>query len=164
MPRTQAGDGYTIYQKYEMGLNPNTFYTPLAPQNVTVTYNSTTGTATITWLPSPGNVTGYTITDAEGNTYNVTGDSFTETIPYAPDYDLGSSGTPTMQNSFQVQAGLFRRQFGPRVTPLPLQPSTVTGSIIPVSGRRKPSGCCQHSDQRRKHQGIHILRWRISRL
>jgi Alpha/beta hydrolase of unknown function (DUF900) len=126
-----AGDGYTIYQKYEMGLNPNTFYTPLAPQNVTVTYNSTTGTATITWLPSPGNVTGYTITDAEGNTYNVTGDSFTETIPYAPDYDLGSSGTPTMQNSFQVQAD-YSGGNSAKSPPLPLQPSTVTGSIIPA--------------------------------
>ena len=122
-----AGDGYTIYQKYEMGLNPNTFYTPLAPQNVTVTYNSTTGTATITWLPSPGSVTGYTITDANGDTYNVSGNSFTETIPYSPDYEVGN---PTMQGSFQVQAD-YSGGNSAKSPPLPLQPSTVTGSIIP---------------------------------
>ena len=125
-----AGDGYTIYQKYEMGLNPNTFYTPLAPQNVTVTYNSTTGTATITWLPSPGDVTGYTITDANGDTYNVSGDSFTETIPYAPDFVYGAYGVPSMQNSFEVQAD-YADGNSSKSSPVPLQPSTVTGSIIP---------------------------------
>ena len=125
-----ANDGYTIYQKYAMGLNPNTFYTPLAPQGVTLTYDSTTGTATITWLPSPGDVTGYTITDAEGNTYNVTGDSFTETIPYSPDFDFGSSGIPSLQNSFQVQAH-YADGSSAQSAPVSLQPSTVFGSIIP---------------------------------
>jgi hypothetical protein len=125
-----AGDGYTIYQKYEMGLNPNTFYTPLAPQGVTVTYDSTTGAATITWLPSPGDVTGYTITDAEGNTYNVTGDSFTETIPYSPESDFVSSGFPSLQNSFQVQAH-YANGSSAQSGPVSLQPATVFGSIIP---------------------------------
>jgi hypothetical protein len=125
-----AGDGYTIYQKYELGLNPNTFYTPLAPQGVTVTYDSTTGSVTITWPPSPSDVTGYTITDAEGNTYNVTGDSFTETIPYSPDFDYGSSGVPSMQNSFQVQVH-YANGSSAQSAPVSLQPSTVFGSIIP---------------------------------
>jgi hypothetical protein len=125
-----AGDGYTIYQKYEMGLNPNIFYTPTAPQGVNVTYDSTTGTATITWLPSPGDVTGYTITDAEGNTYNVTGDSFTETIPYSPDFEYYSAGVPSLQNSFQVEAHYANGSSAPSA-PVSLQPPTVFGSVIP---------------------------------
>ena len=35
-----AGDGWTIYQKFQMGLNPNVFYTPPAPQNLTVNYDN----------------------------------------------------------------------------------------------------------------------------
>lgn len=124
-----AGDGYTIYQKYEMGLNPNTFYTPLAPQGVNVTYDSTTGTVTITWLPSSGDVTGYTVTDANGHAYNVTGDSFTENVPYSPDFDF-SYGNPTMQGSFQVQAN-YASGNSAQSASVSLQPSTVFGSIIP---------------------------------
>jgi hypothetical protein len=44
------GDGWTIWQKFQMGLYPNIFYTPPAPQGLTATYNASTGTANISWL------------------------------------------------------------------------------------------------------------------
>ena len=70
-----AGDGWTIYQKFQMGLNPNQFYTPAAPQGVTVNYNINNGTANISWQPSLGAVTGYTVMDSNGNTYNLGGNA-----------------------------------------------------------------------------------------
>jgi len=56
-----AGDGYTIYQKYEMGVPPGTFITPPAPQGFSVCYNSTAANVTLSWQPSQGKVTGYTL-------------------------------------------------------------------------------------------------------
>jgi hypothetical protein len=55
------GDGYTIYQKYEMNIALTTWVTPLAPPAFSVFYNSRYDTVTVTWQPSQGNVTGYII-------------------------------------------------------------------------------------------------------
>src|SRR5487761_2473141 len=57
-----AGDGWSNLQKFQNGWNPNTFYTPPAPQGLTATFNANTSTATLNWLPSPGAVTGYILT------------------------------------------------------------------------------------------------------
>jgi len=56
-----AGDGYTIWQKYEMGLDPNAFYSPPAPQGLTVAGNLNNSTANISWQPAKGAVIGYTV-------------------------------------------------------------------------------------------------------
>jgi hypothetical protein len=56
-----AEDGWTIYQKYTMGLNPNVFYTPPTPAGIAVAFDPSTDLATITWTPSPGTVTNYVI-------------------------------------------------------------------------------------------------------
>ncbi|MDR3566369.1 MAG: alpha/beta hydrolase [Negativicutes bacterium] len=56
-----AGDGFTIYQKYQLGLNPSVFSTPAAPQGVVASLKQTAKTATISWLPSRGAVTGYIV-------------------------------------------------------------------------------------------------------
>jgi pimeloyl-ACP methyl ester carboxylesterase len=53
-----AGDGWTDLQKFEDGMNPNTFYTPPAP-TVTVAPLSGDNGVLISWEPSLGNVTGY---------------------------------------------------------------------------------------------------------
>ena len=55
------GDGWNNLQKFQNGWNPNLFYTPAAPQGFTVAYNANNNTATLKWLPAPGNVTNYTI-------------------------------------------------------------------------------------------------------
>ncbi len=62
----QTGDGYTLYQDFQNGWNPNVFRTPPAPQGLAANYNASTGAATITWLPSPGSVTGYILTTPSG--------------------------------------------------------------------------------------------------
>ena len=66
-----AGDGWTVYQKFQMGLNPNVFYTPPAPEGLTANYNASSNTVVLNWFPSPGPVTGYTVTDSAGNTFQV---------------------------------------------------------------------------------------------
>ena len=65
-----AGDGWTIYQKFQMGLNPNVFYTPPAPSAFSVFYNSLNGTVTGNWQLSKGQVTGYTVTRYDPSTGN----------------------------------------------------------------------------------------------
>ena len=55
-----SGDGLTLWQDYWEGLNPTVFNTPPAPQGLTVSYNADS-TATVSWLPSSGPVTGYTV-------------------------------------------------------------------------------------------------------
>jgi hypothetical protein len=72
-----AGDGYTIYQKYALGVNPSTWLTPAAPQGLAVKYNANNSTATLSWLPSKGNVTGYTVQ----KNYACTWTNTTQNIP-----------------------------------------------------------------------------------
>ncbi len=69
-----AGDGWTLWQKFQNGMNPNVFYTPPTPQGLTVSYNANNNTATLNWIPSPGPVTGYTLQrqDWSGVTTNLT--------------------------------------------------------------------------------------------
>jgi hypothetical protein len=55
------GDGWNNLQEFQNGTNPNSFNTPPAPQGLAVDYNANSGIATVTWLPSPGSVTGYTL-------------------------------------------------------------------------------------------------------
>jgi hypothetical protein len=55
------GDGWTIYQKYTMGVAPNAWVTPAAPQSVTATVHQPSKTASISWLPARGSVTGYVV-------------------------------------------------------------------------------------------------------
>jgi len=49
-----AGDGWTIYQKYVLGVAPGAWATPAAPQGLTVNFNQAGLTAVINWLPSAG--------------------------------------------------------------------------------------------------------------
>ena len=87
-----------------MGLNPNVFYTPPPPQGLTVTYNANNGTAIISWLPAPGPVTGYTLTNSAGQSYNLSASatSFTNNVSGSPNgYYMGD---PTVYETYQLQA------------------------------------------------------------
>ena len=104
-----AGDGWTIYQKFQMGLNPTNFYTPPAPQGLTVSYNVNNGNVSVNWLPSPGPVTGYTVKKFDYQTEQTTTFTFLTNTTGFPDTvldtpaDLVSDG-PTIYVTYQVQA------------------------------------------------------------
>ncbi|MDB6015900.1 MAG: hypothetical protein JWR19_389 [Pedosphaera sp.] len=64
--KNPAGDGWSNLEKYQNAWNPNVFYTPRAPSGLTVTLNAGGTSATLTWQPSRGNVSGYTILRQDG--------------------------------------------------------------------------------------------------
>ncbi len=107
------GDGRSNLQKFQNGMNPNVFYTPPAPQGLTVSYNASNGTANISWLPSPGPVTGYTVQrnyylnqifpPIETFHFPTNATSFGEDVSALLPYDLSYSG-PTISVNYQVQA------------------------------------------------------------
>jgi len=130
-----AGDGYTIYQKYQLGINPGTWVTPAAPQGLMAALHQSNNTATITWLPSSGALTGYILekTDAYTSTVQYFTNSATTTSyqdnlltdiqdPYnGYNYDV----------TYQLKAIYTNGQSSPWTAPLPLQRPTVSASIIP---------------------------------
>ena len=62
-----VGDGWTLLQDYQNGWNPTNWITPPAPQGLAIdSFNSTNGIATLSWSPSSGPVTGYTIYTPNG--------------------------------------------------------------------------------------------------
>ena len=62
------GDGWTLLQDYQNGWAPTNWVTPPAPEGLAVTsFNSISNWATLTWLSSPGPVTGYTMQTPGGN-------------------------------------------------------------------------------------------------
>ena len=64
------GDGWNNLTEFQNGMNPNVFYTPSAPQGLTInSYDSASGTANLSWLPSPGLVTGYIFAAPSGTVY-----------------------------------------------------------------------------------------------
>jgi len=87
------GDGWNNYQELQNGTNPNQFNTPPAPQGLTVNYNAINSTATLNWLPSPGPVTGYTVTDSDGHTFTVSANTttFTGAVTSLPNLEQGGN-------------------------------------------------------------------------
>jgi len=124
-----ASDGWTIYQKFQMGLNPNTPTTPPPPQGLSAIYNVSSGEANVSWVPSPGPVTGYTVTDSDGNTFNVSAsaDSLVDNI---------SSDTPdpwnegNLDTTFQIQAH-YGSNNSPWAGPVSVEKNMMIGSIVP---------------------------------
>ena len=93
------GDGYTLYQDFANGWIPTNWNTPPAPQGLAINgFYSSSDTATLSWLPSPGGVTNYTLQTPNGNVNlgNVTSyiddeSSFGATYSVQADYAGGPS-------------------------------------------------------------------------
>jgi hypothetical protein len=102
-----AGDGWNNLQKFQNGMNPNIFYTPPAPQ-MSASFNVNNGMATVSWLPSPGPVTGYTLEKYDYQTgqttdYNFSANqgSFEDDLSSdTPDFDY----SPKLYVNYQAQA------------------------------------------------------------
>lgn len=85
------GDGWANLQEYQNGTDPNNFNTPPAPQGLTVTLGTNGTTASISWQPAGGTVTGYSIERSfDASTIEVT----------AP-------ATSTTDNSELIPSGLY---------------------------------------------------------
>ena len=128
-----AGDGWSNWQKFKMGLNPNVFYTPPSPQGVTVLNNMAAKQATIQWRSSPGPVTGYTVekTDANASTvqdFNVGTTSYQDDIS---GNSPGQYGGNNYQVSYRVQAHYSSGGTSAWSASVPLQQAALSGSIVP---------------------------------
>ncbi len=55
------GDGWSNIEEYQNGTSPSAFNTPPAPRGLTVVPNSSETIANLSWNPSGGSVTGYTV-------------------------------------------------------------------------------------------------------
>ncbi len=123
-----ANDGWSNWQKFQMGLNPNVPTTPPTPQGLTATYNVANGTALVTWQPSPVPVTGYTVKDSDGNTFNFPAgtDSFTDNISSdAPDpWNYGDIDTTLqIQAHYTVGDSLWS-------APVPVERTRINGGLV----------------------------------
>jgi hypothetical protein len=133
------GDGWSNIQKFQNGWNPNVFYTPPAPQGVTATLELSNQTATVTWLPSSGNVTGYTVqkTDTYPDPVSVqtftvaaSATNFTDNISTNNESVLYAYYGYSYGVSYRVQA-LYSAGNSGWSASVPLQQLTVSGSINP---------------------------------
>jgi hypothetical protein len=108
-----AGDGWTVYQKFNMGLNPNVFYTPPAPQ-LAVSYGLNS-MANASWLPAPGPVTGYTLERdyypdignyPDSETFNLSSntDSFADNLSGDHELDMQDGWGPSLFVSYTLTA------------------------------------------------------------
>ena len=121
-------DGWNNYQKFALGWDPGQFYTPAAPQGVKVIFNQPSRTATITWLASAGGVTGYTVRDSDGDTFNVSATTTTMTDDVSNDQPDLASGN--IQTTYAVQ-GHYAKGDSAWSPAIALQPATVSGTLIP---------------------------------
>jgi pimeloyl-ACP methyl ester carboxylesterase len=124
--------GWTFAQDFEAGYNPTVFHTPPAPQGLRVTYNTSTGMANVSWLPSPGPVTGYTVQDSDGQTFtfSATVTSFTDDVSSDAPYFFADYG-PTIGTTFQVQAQYGANGNSAWSNPVALEQNTLSANIIP---------------------------------
>ncbi len=124
-----AGDGYSIYQKFALGLNPTNFNTPPAPQGVTVVYNTSTAEATVSWLPSPGPVTGYTVTDSDGHTFPESASTYTMLDDISSDLPDPWFGND-IKTTVSVQAN-YTGGTSAWAGPIPVEQTSITANIVP---------------------------------
>jgi hypothetical protein len=115
------GDGWNNLEKFQNGMNPNVFYTPPAPQNVTSSYDPTTGKVTVNWSPASGPVSGYTV-KIDGIDYNLSAGSTSFQNNIADDNaysDTFNMGPNSYLGSVEVIANYIGGNFS--VASVPLQ-------------------------------------------
>jgi hypothetical protein len=129
------GDGWNNLQEFQNGTSPTNFDTPPTPQCLTASLHQANGTATIDWLPSPGDVTSYTLEKSDSYTYPPTVQTINvsaNVTSFADDIS-GNSLDPWNGDSYDVsyrlQANYNDGHHSPWTQYIPLQPTTVSASI-----------------------------------
>lgn len=88
-----TGDGWTLLQDYQNGWIPTNWVTPPAPEGLAViSYNSVSNWATVTWLPSSGAVTNYTLQTPSGN------------VNISPNSEIYIDQSSSLSATYMVQA------------------------------------------------------------
>jgi len=133
-----AGDGWTIYQKYELGVAPNVWVTPAAPQGVTVNFNQNALCASLKWLPCAGNIAGYTVQKSyqaiAGGSVQITDYTVSSGATYQ---DNLSGNAADVRNGnayhiwYQVWANYTNGDQSSWSVSIPLQQPTVQAAITP---------------------------------
>jgi hypothetical protein len=128
-----AGDGWSNLQKFQSGLDPNAFYTPPAPQNLAVSYNSINNTAAVSWQPSLGPVTGYTVEKADSvagtvQDFNVSASSYSFNDNLSSDEPDLFSGA--LDVTYKVQAHYGTNGVSTWGGPAALELNTLTANFI----------------------------------
>lgn len=138
-----AGDGYTIYQKYVFGLNPNSWLTPAEPSPVTVAFLPTANQANVQWAASAGNVVGYQVeknyeaTFGDGETYIYSTSDYivsSNTLSILNDVSAETSDEdfvyPAFNDYFKVRAKYSNGQYSPWSSDQPLKTSYLSASLV----------------------------------
>jgi hypothetical protein len=130
-------DGWNNLQKFQNGMNPNVFYTPPAPQGVTVLNNMAANRTTIQWQPSPGQVLSYTVVRNVGywsggnsEVTNVSANATSYQDDISGIYPDTFNGGDTYDVSYCVQAQ-YAGGASAWSASVPLQQATMSGAIVP---------------------------------
>jgi hypothetical protein len=137
-----AGDGYSNLQKFQLGWNPNTFYTPVAPSGVTVDYLADMAQADVQWQASAGNVVGYQVEktyEGQGGNFDYvfsTNDVDVSSNTLSLDDDVSGETTddefdfPGFNDYFKVRAHYANGQYSNWSSKKPLKTSFLTASLV----------------------------------
>jgi hypothetical protein len=120
-----AGDGWNNYQKFINGMNPASFYTPPAPQNLTLQVDSTGTNVTLSWQSGGGNVSQYEV-DESGSVLGYVSASQTN---YTTSLDQVYFGTEFSPPSFSVTA-LFSNGISSASATVDLSPEMEFGNVL----------------------------------
>jgi hypothetical protein len=103
------GDGWNNLQEFQNGTDPTVFNTPPTSQGLTFNYTGS-NSVNISWTPSPGPVTSYTLQKLDWvtgatNTYSIAtnDDNFEDSLSSDPLYDPSANG-PEYAVNYQLQA------------------------------------------------------------
>jgi len=130
------GDGWNNLEMFQNGMNPNLWYTPPAPQGVTVAFDGSNNLTAIDWTPSPGAVTNYIVerdvgywSGGDTEDFNVSpGTTYLSDNLSSVQPDVWNDGTLDVSYKIEAQYAGGNSAWSASI---PLQQNTVSASIVP---------------------------------
>ncbi len=119
------GDGWNNIEEYQNGTSPGGFNTPAAPRGLTVALNTNGTVANLSWNPSGGAVTGYTIErtyyETGTDNFSVAASSHTYSDTTAPIHSNPYSNPPSYRIQAHYAAGNSAWSAGVSIHPAHIQ-------------------------------------------